>query len=196
MKRFINKRVMALALAVIMSVSLFALSASATSPEIGVNPSPNVLLWYADQNFATWWPSSSSGPKLTAYGYDTLQEIVYTYGTTPEDDTIDFVLHPQYYHNPNDPIDWEEPKDAIASFEIISFEVWDESAYAYVPLVNNSTSAEYVLYNVSGAPYLQCYVSAVYTDLINPNVKPVLMTWNAAYLQIPDGVIPEPDSVI
>jgi hypothetical protein len=190
MKKYLNMRVTALALAIIMAVSVSAISVSAASPNVGVNPDPDELLWYADEDFDTYWPSTTGGTKLTAYGYDTIQEIVYTEGEAPAVDTIDLVLHPQYYHD--EYIDWENPSSAIGSFEILSLNVWNNADSVWEPVIDASVPAAYVLKNDDDKAYLKFQVTAVYIDLVDPDVRPVRITWDPAYLQIPNGVIPQP----
>jgi hypothetical protein len=180
MKKYLNMRVTALALAIIMAVSVSAISVSAASPAVGYNPYPDELLWWTDSTFTTPF-SDGTGVEGSAYGYDTIQEIVYD----SEADEIIYVLHPQYYHDTERP-DWENPDGAIGVFTITSIQVSADDGTTWVTVTDETVPESYVKYNGDNEPYLFCTVNALYVDL--DTKIPTSITLNNAYLEIPEGV--------
>jgi hypothetical protein len=169
MSVFKNKRALALVLAVVMAVSVFAVSAYAVTTQ--QNPLPIDYydqLWYLDTGldpYTDQWIDIFG----SEYGHDTIQELVYNEGA----DELILVLHPQYYHE--DDINWEEPEDISGVLTIFDIEFWDETANqgnggwvggllyggaAFVP-------ADYLFRNggESGTEYYyKCKLTVAYTD--------------------------------
>jgi hypothetical protein len=182
---------MALALAVIMSVSLFALSASA---DLQSSPLPIDIedqLWYLDTGLdplTDHW----ADPFGTEYAHDTIQEIIYTDYTNE----LLLVVHPQYYHDPLEDPNWEDPNDISGVFTIFDLQVWDAGNGAWVSGVLYGgiavISANY-LFNDGGEYgdqyYYKCKLTGAYTDaegdvdiLTPPTVDEVI------YLHIPTEI--------
>jgi hypothetical protein len=198
MSVFKSKRALALVLAIVMAMSVFAVSAYATSPSVGVSPDPNDQLWYLNTGFTDddqWFDGTIND---SAYAHDTLQEVVIDSSVDPYEYV--FVIHPQYYHDGY--INYEDPTDATKTFAITNFKVWNENGGVngeWVDgLVEGGTAVVPVTYSLSKGTqlYLRCQLEAVLIDLVtgvrtelipnldNPNPDEV----GVAYLLIPDNI--------
>jgi hypothetical protein len=187
MSVFKNKRALALVLAIVMAMSVFAVSAYATSPVNSVNPGQNDLLWWADEDFTVGFVDSSGDG--TYWGYDTLQIVDIDTSVNPYE--FVFIIHPQYYHEP-DPLgpNWEDPDNAIGVFAITDFKVWNPLASdngEWVDgLVEGGTAvvpSSYLQFNDELDPYFLCELSGMYLDLTTDTYQ--TFTLENAYLQIP-----------
>jgi hypothetical protein len=198
MSVFKNKRALALVLAIVMAMSVFAVSAYATSPGVGVIPDQDDQLWYLTTGFTAadqWFD-----PYDTEYGHDTLQVVVLDYQPSPEE--LVFVFHPQYYHE--DVVDYEDPTGAIGVFALTGFEVFNPNVGEYGDWINPVQGGSAIvsldcLQSTGGTDpvlYLECRnLTAVFVDIdtgipqtLTPNEGGPLEGY--ANLKIPDGVIP------
>ncbi|MDR1065724.1 MAG: hypothetical protein LBL25_05085 [Oscillospiraceae bacterium] len=189
MKKLLSKRVISLAIAVVMAVSLFALSASAASPGIGVKP--NTELWWADDTLATpfYVDLVIDGETETfEIGINTIQEFVL------EGSNYVISTHPQYFGG-NDP---DDEAGAWWVFQLSSISVWDEQNQSWTgnllrggearirsgfALPDPITDPQYFLCQVEGTIF---YVGP------DPDPDPVPadipVYWETAYLEIPSQV--------
>jgi hypothetical protein len=173
-----GKKLVAL-LAVLVLAAGLAGSAWAAGNGLGVNPDPEDLLWFTDTTFTTGF-SDGFG---TFYGYNTVEDIQIS------DPGFYYllVLHPQYYHTPNNE-DWDEQAGATGVFTISSIYVWDGSDF-YGNFVNGGEARIPVSYTqaIGNQAYLLCNVSGNFLNLVTGVMTPVTMY--SAYLKIPDGVL-------
>jgi hypothetical protein len=191
-KKLLDRRILSLALALIMMVSVFVLTASATDddpgaePEeiVGYNPDPYYeLLWWQDVDFSVPFHATLWGTTYVTLGYNTI-EVFNQRGPYYE-----LGFHPQFFP------DYDDQSIAEGILGIDALSVWD--GYAYVPIDITGDAAfiptDYTLYNSDeDIYYLKCQVHLTLVDYIEETKS--MEYWSPAYLRIPDEVPPIPSS--
>jgi hypothetical protein len=184
-----SKRVLSLALAVMMAASL-SVSVSAVSDSVGYHPDEDELLWWATEDlklgdvpFTQLLPIDGvTSPWVL--GYNTIQDIV-----IKEIEDVDHYLlvpHPQYF-----PV-IEDLDNAQWSMEIYSILVWDGSDFVDTWYDGfYAVPVSYTQYNRYGEPYLLCSVK-VHLEYVGNPPEPVPDFYDLelypAYFQIPAGL--------
>ncbi|MDR1330330.1 MAG: hypothetical protein LBK23_12095 [Oscillospiraceae bacterium] len=184
MKRYVNKRVISLALAVVMAVSLFALSASANG--IGVPPGAN--LWWPDDTFsAPFYVDLVIDGETEEFelGPNTIQEFV------REGSNYVISTHPQYFGG----VDYDDEANAWWVFQLSTISVWDDQNQEWTGNLLRGGEAKiwggYALPDPIGDPvYFLCQVEGnIFYVGPDPSPDPIpddiSIFWEQAYLQIP-----------
>jgi hypothetical protein len=184
MQKSISKKLFALVLAVMMSVSVFAVSASAASPGVGVYP--NTQLWFEDTAFTSEYPQildiddgSEVEPWDFTLGDNTIQKFV--------QDGSDYVIttHPQYFGTT---YNYDDEANAQYVMNIRNILVYNPTNGRYEE--GGHDGGFYIFptaskqYNAEHEPYLECLV---YSSIINIETEEVIdAAWNGdtIYLKI------------
>jgi hypothetical protein len=197
MKQFSKKRLTSLILAVVMTVSAFALSAyangglSADAPEVGWAPGENAQFWYTntalDVEFMQELTISGTLEMLPS-GRNTIQEYVHINNASGNFYAI--TTHPQYYGTTQD---YDDQVDAQYVMQITGLYVWDKVANGYVDCFATDFGIIPAKYAVAEPTeedpgYFQC---AVFAKIMNLETGAVFdADWNDSkiYLEIPAGL--------
>jgi hypothetical protein len=196
MKKLLSKRVISLAIAIVMAVSIFALSASAASPEVGFAPGTNAQFWF---KYDTLDPDYDQYPQeLTiddepyefTLGNNTIQEYVF------KGSYYVITTHPQYFGTTYDYDDQNNAEYVMNFRDILVYnpqtQRYDENCFEDGFL---TVPAGYAVLDEDDNPiYLQCMVYSIIEDINDTPPIPFEADWNGSvvYLAIP---VPFPSAV-
>jgi hypothetical protein len=180
-KKLLDRRILSLALAIVMAFSLAGTAFAVGSPLPVETP-----LWFTDPEFINE-ENNPLGTLGNLNGHNTIQKVLWS-----NDDNLYIIIHPQYFGG----ADSDDDAYATAMAAIVDIWVYDPIGTDYAPCATGNLLTipqSYIRYNQSNKAYLQFAVDLTFINFCENTVKP--LTWVPAYLDL-SLFPPEPCQVI